>query len=212
MLFGLGERLRRTLVAAEYWRVYLAGRHLNIEYVVRYLRAPNPQLVPRILRAFGATVGERTSFKYSLCLDNVTSDANSTGTFSHLHIGDNCYVGDGVYFDLADEVWIGSNSMVSGRASFVTHEDCNRSEWLFSVFPRQTAPIRVEEGSWIGFGSILLLGAVVGECGMIAANSLVRGQTAPRCLYAGMPARLIRQLGRFQRQPITEGIAMGRDE
>jgi len=70
------------------------GKTFGISYIVRYLRNPDPLISVKLLRAFGARIGERTTVKRTIYLDNVYRDKNSTGDFSHLKIGENCYVGD----------------------------------------------------------------------------------------------------------------------
>ena len=57
----------------------VADYFFGISFLVRYLRNPNPRLTVRLLRAFGARVGNRTTFKRSLILDNTYEDENSTG-------------------------------------------------------------------------------------------------------------------------------------
>lgn len=54
--------------------------------------------------------------------------------------------------------------------------------------------IEIQDGVWIGAGAILLPGAVVCKGCVIAAGSIVRGICAPNCLYAGIPAKKIKEL------------------
>ena len=172
----------------------LAGKFFGISHVIRYLRNPNPLISVRLLRAFGAKVGERTTIKGVIFLDNVCRDQNSTGDFSHLEIGSNCYIGDLAYFDLANKVIIGNNVVISGGASFVTHADCNRSKYVEKVFPRTCKKIVVRDGAWIAFRVTILNGVVVGANSVIAAHSLVKENVEEYCLYAGIPARKIKDI------------------
>lgn len=55
-------------------------------------------------------------------------------------------------------------------------------------------PIEIKDGCWIGAGSIILPGTIVGSGCVIAAGSLVKGECKPNCLYAGIPAKIIREL------------------
>lgn len=56
------------------------------------------------------------------------------------------------------------------------------------------APVVVERGAWIGADAVLLKGAHVGEFAIVGARSVVTGQV-PRCtVYAGNPARFIKNL------------------
>lgn len=178
----------------EFMIIFIAGRILGISFIVRYLRNPNPQLTVRLLRAFGARIGNRTTFKRSLILDNTYEDENSKGDFSNIKIGDNCYIGDCVYLDLSNEISIENNVVISGQVSIITHADCNRCAYLAKKFPRQCQPVRICNGAWIGFQATILSGATIGSQSVIAAKSLVKEEIEPKRLYAGIPAKKIRDL------------------
>lgn len=170
------------------------SRVLGIEFAVAYLRNPAPSVSAALLRAHGAQLGVGSTIKRSLLLDNVSADANSAGTFEYLTIGSNCYIGDAVYLDLADRIDIEDNAVISGRVSFVTHADCNRSAFLNQRLPRATGRIRVGSGAWIGFGATLLHGLTIGTEAVVAAGALVRENVPARQIWGGVPARLIRKL------------------
>ncbi|MBJ6724274.1 methyltransferase domain-containing protein [Geomesophilobacter sediminis] len=189
-------RVFANLVAdeIEYRIVRLKAALLGVTSVVRYLRNPNPRITARLLRAFGATVGERTTFKRTLFLDNVFEDQHSTGDFRYLRIGNNCYIGDCVFFDLTNDVILEDDVVVAGNVSFVSHADCNRSKYLESKFPRRCEPIRICRGSWIGFGATILSGVDVGKETVIAAYSLLREDAAANSVYSGVPARKAKDL------------------
>jgi acetyltransferase-like isoleucine patch superfamily enzyme len=176
-----------------FYRLML-GKIIGVSYIVNYLRNPNPVLNTKLLRAFGATVGERTVVKRSIYLDNVYEDVDSANNFSHLVIGSNCYIGDCTYVDLAGKVVVGDNVVISGSVSLVTHADCNRSKVLNEVFPRQSEGIIIRDGSWIGFGATILNGVTIGENSAIGAASLMRGDAESFSLYAGIPAVKIRSI------------------
>ncbi|MCE9616366.1 MAG: acyltransferase [Lentisphaerae bacterium] len=166
----------------------------GVDGVVRYMRHPHAGVAVRLLRAFGATIGEGTRFKGRVVFDNVTGDQHSTGDFRHLTIGANCFIGEDVYLDLAAPIVVGDNTMISARAAVLTHADCNRSAALARVYPRVTAGVTIEPGCWIGFGATLLPGVCIGREGVMAAGAVVTESTEPRSLAAGVPARLVKRL------------------
>src|SRR5262245_40323961 len=59
----------------------LLARILGIRFAISYLRNPDPSASVFLLRHFGAQVGEGSTIKRSVFLDNVTEDAHSCGTF-----------------------------------------------------------------------------------------------------------------------------------
>jgi acetyltransferase-like isoleucine patch superfamily enzyme len=178
----------------EFYLVYASGKLFGISVVVKYLRNPNPQITVKLLRSFGCTIGNKTTFKGSLLLDNVYEDENSAGNFQHLIIGDNCYIGDHVYFDLSNKIILRDNVLISGKVSFVTHADCNRSDYLVKHFPRKCQQIEVGQGSWIGFDATLLAGVNIGVNSVISAKSLVRSDVESQTVYAGIPAKKIKDI------------------
>ena len=176
-----------------WWHVFL-GKIFGISYIVKYLRNPNPLITVKLMRVFGAQIGEKTTIKRSIFLDNVYEDQDSTGDFSNLKIGNNCYIGDCVYFDLANKIIIGNNVVISGASSFVTHADCNRSIYLDKLFPRTCEEIIINDGVWIAFRSTILNGVVIGKNSVVAAHSLVMHNVEQYSVYAGIPAEKIRNL------------------
>lgn len=187
-------QLNRALALLEYCSIYIMGAIFGISHVVRYLRNPNPLISVRLLRAFGAAIGNRTTIKRSLMLDNVYRDRNSTGDFSHLKIGDNCYIGDCVFFDLANDIVIESNAVISGYASFNTHAECRRSGYLSQKFPRKCERILVGSGAWIGFGATVMAGVTIGANSVVGAMSLLLQDAETHSIYVGSPARKLRQI------------------
>jgi len=184
--------LNRVLVFVEYHTVYVSGKVFGISNIVRYLRNPNPLITIKILRAFGAKVGDKTTIKRTLLIDNTYEDQNSAGDFSYLNIGNNCYIGDCTYFDLSNEVIIEDNVVISGEVSFITHADCNRSLFLSQKFPRKCEPIIVKNGAWVGFGAKILSGVTISSNSVIGANSVLLESTDEKSVYSGHPAKKIK--------------------
>ena len=188
------DLLNRAIALLEYYAVFITGKILGSAAIVRYLRNPNPLISVRLLRAFGAVIGNHSTVKGSIFFDNVERDENSTGNFCHLKIGDNCYIGDGVFFDLANEILIENDAVIAGRASFITHAECRRSSYLSLKFPRRCEPVIVGSGAWIGFGATVLAGVTVGNNSTLGANSLLLENSQPRCVYTGSPAKRVRAI------------------
>jgi acetyltransferase-like isoleucine patch superfamily enzyme len=57
-----------------------------------------------------------------------------------------------------------------------------------------THPIRVGDGVWIGFDSIILPGVTIGDGAIIGARSVVTESVPAFAIAAGNPARVVRQL------------------
>ncbi|MGH9696998.1 MAG: acyltransferase, partial [Bryobacteraceae bacterium] len=181
---ALHQFFSRIAGLAEFYAVYALGRVCGNMHVVRYLRNPNPRVTTRLMRAFGAAVGQNTTIKGRIFVDNVHGDENSTGDFSHLIIGDNCFIGDGVFFDLADTIVIQDCAVIAGGAAFLTHAECNRSNFLRRHFPRRCEGVVIGSRAWIGFNATILAGVNIGSNTAIGAQSLVLKDAEPKYVYA----------------------------
>jgi acetyltransferase-like isoleucine patch superfamily enzyme len=58
-----------------------------------------------------------------------------------------------------------------------------------------SAPVVVEEGSFLGANVTVLPGVRVGARSFVAAGSVVTADVPPRTLVAGVPARPVRTIG-----------------
>ncbi|MCT7626112.1 acyltransferase [Aliarcobacter butzleri] len=52
----------------------------------------------------------------------------------------------------------------------------------------------LKKGSWIGANSIILAGVTIGENSVVGAGSIVTKDIPPFTVYAGNPAKLIKEI------------------
>lgn len=136
-----------------------------------------------ILRAFGAgvhwhaSVGPGCWFRSPKVSIGVNSTLNYGCVFDNakqsVSIGDRCGIALGVHFLTGDHD--SSDSSVRAGAS-------------------RYAPIVVRNGVWIATGAVICPGVEIGDGCVIAAGAVVRSDCAPHGLYAGVPAKRIRDL------------------
>jgi maltose O-acetyltransferase len=62
------------------------------------------------------------------------------------------------------------------------------------AFTPRSEPVRIESGCWVGARATIMPGVTIGQGCIIAAGALVAANCAPDGLYAGVPARRIRDL------------------
>jgi maltose O-acetyltransferase len=60
--------------------------------------------------------------------------------------------------------------------------------------PQQRRPVEIGSGCWLGTGATVLPGVTIGDGCVIAAGAVVTGDCTADGLYAGVPARRIRDL------------------
>ena len=61
-------------------------------------------------------------------------------------------------------------------------------------YPRKVAPVNIKRGAWLGAGCIILPGVTIGEYSIVAAGSVVINDVEKESLYAGNPAKKIKDL------------------
>jgi maltose O-acetyltransferase len=108
--------------------------------------------------------------------------------------GDGAYVNTGVLIDAANAtVTIGNAVHIGPRAVLLTDtHDLGPVEQRAGA--NQSVPLTIGDGVWIGAAAVLLPGAVIAPGCVIAAGAIVTGDTEPNGLYAGVPARRVRDL------------------
>jgi acetyltransferase-like isoleucine patch superfamily enzyme len=58
--------------------------------------------------------------------------------------------------------------------------------------PHQSIEVRIGNDVWLGAGSIILPGAKIGDGAVIGAGSVVTGDVPPMSVFAGVPAKKVR--------------------
>ena len=110
--------------------------------------------------------------------------------FGHpVRFGDYTALGPGVVvlgdggFDLGDYSHFGPRVVVT------TQYGDALSEQLTARPKLKYAPVKIGRGCWIGAGSIIMPGTVLGECCIVAPNSVVFGKWPDNIQLSGNPAR-----------------------
>lgn len=111
---------------------------------------------------------------------------------SSIRAGAGSFINNQVYFD-AGPIKLGTNVTVGPRAMFVT------GNHGIGPSARRAADgahrgITVGAGAWIGAGVIVLPGITVGAGSIIGAGAVVTADCLPDSVYAGVPARKLRDL------------------
>jgi len=108
-------------------------------------------------------------------------------------IGRGTFISVRCLFDAFDHITIGRRVAVAMDVRFVTsaHEagDARRRAGALTG-----APIAIGDGCWIGAGATILPGVTVGPGCVVAAGAVVTADCAMNGLYAGVPARRVRDL------------------
>jgi maltose O-acetyltransferase len=108
-------------------------------------------------------------------------------------IGKGSFVNRCCYFNNYDFVEIGERCFIAPEVMFCTtnHEIGTEDQRAGRL---TSAPIKVEDGTWIGTKAIILPGVTIGRGCIIAAGTVVTKDCEANGMYAGIPARRIKEL------------------
>lgn len=133
----------------------------------------------RVLRLFGAEIGSGVVFR-----------PRTRVSFPwKLHIGDDCWVGEGVWFHNQDHVFVGHDVVISQETFLTTGSHAHRRDMALI-----TRPITVDAGAWITSRCVVLGGARIGRSALIRPLTVVEGDVPENTVWghtsAGVPGAL----------------------
>jgi acetyltransferase-like isoleucine patch superfamily enzyme len=127
---------------------------------------------------------------------DVARSSISPGCFfgsTRVSIGRETFVNYRCFFDALDRVTIGERCDIAMEVIFTTSShEVGGAERRGGASVK--APITIGDGVWIGARATILPGVTVGDGSIVAAGAVVTRDCAPNGLYAGVPARRIREL------------------
>ena len=109
-------------------------------------------------------------------------------------IGDRCLIGRGsgivghFSIEIGDDVWTGHNVYITDQNH--GYEDITRP---ISGQSQPERAVKIGDGSWLGFGTVVLPGVTIGRHVVIGANSVVTSDIPDFSVAVGAPARVIRR-------------------
>ena len=134
-------------------------------------------LRPLLLNIFGASVGRRVFIRRGV---KVHFPWN-------LEIGDDCWIGEEVWFINHEKITIGSDVCISQRAIICSSGHDYRS----SSLEYSHKPIRIKDGAWVCLDAKVLAGVSLGECSVVSAGEIVRKSIPDYSLLLGGEVKLI---------------------
>ena len=131
-----------------------------------------------LLKLFGARIGKgvvikpRVNIKYPW----------------RLEIGNHSWIGEGVWIDNLAQVKIGSHVCISQNAILL----CGSHDYSKSTFDLMVGEIVLEDGVWIGAGSIVTKDTICKSHALLSLMSVAKGTLEPFSIYAGNPAIFVK--------------------
>ena len=149
----------------------------NSVFINSYLPVPISIKV-RILRAFGAKIGNGTTIKPMV---NIKAPWN-------LEVGDFTWIGEHVWIDNIGKVKIGNNVCLSQGALLLS----GNHDYSKDTFDLIIKDITLEDGVWIGSRAVVCTGVTCFSHAVLSVNSVATRNLDAYCIYQGNPAVLVR--------------------
>ena len=113
---------------------------------------------------------------------------------SPVRIGERTFINHGCYFEANAPITIGEECSIGMEVLVVTSSHPLDETGRFST--RSTyLPVTIGNRCWIGARAVLLPGVTIGDDVIVASGAVVTRDCADAGLYAGVPARRVRDLG-----------------
>lgn len=151
-------------------------------------------LKPQHLRIFGSNI-HIDDYVTIICASDKKIDLSTWQTDKlngELYIGSYVLMSPGINIRCAKKITIGKSTMIASDVSITDsdwHGIYDRTDYVAS--PKEVV---IEENVWIGERSLILKGSKIGKNSIIGAGSVVTGEIPPNSVYAGNPAKFIKQL------------------
>ena len=105
----------------------------------------------------------------------------------NLEIGDQCWIGEEVWFMNHEKVTIGSNVCISQRSIICSGGHDYRSSSLEYAHK----PVKIKDGAWVCLDAKVLPGVTIGECSVVSAGEIARKSLPDYSMLVGGQVRPI---------------------
>lgn len=141
-----------------------------------------------LFRAAGVKIGPQSRIQGTM---RITGLGNACCLLS---IGKDTIVTGGLHVDLGAPVRIGSGVRIGHDVSLLTiSHDIGVPR--FRAGTSHFGEIVIEDGCWLASRCTVLPGVTIGSGAIVAAGAVVTRDVPPNTLVAGVPARVVRELG-----------------
>lgn len=129
----------------------------------------------------------------------------------NIHVGQNCFVNyNSVFLDVAP-ITLGDNVLIGPNVAMATpNHPFAAEERAYTDYPNgcheleYAEPITIGDHCWLCAGVTVCGGVTIGAGSIIAAGAVVTRDIPPNSIAAGVPARVLRQVGERDRLNVWE--------
>jgi len=162
---------------AAFWKQllwYFVGSPIVASYWV-----PMSSLKAWILRAFGAKIGQGVRIKTGVKIKFPW----------RLSVGDCAWIGEDTWIDNLAYVTIESHVCLSQGVYICT----GNHDWNHPNFKLRTAPIHIQESSWIAAKAVIGPGVTVGKGAVLTIGGVTGRSLEAMTIYTGNPAQAVKE-------------------
>jgi acetyltransferase-like isoleucine patch superfamily enzyme len=110
------------------------------------------------------------------------------------------FVNEFSYFDASATITVREFAQIANHVRLITSTHMIDTAGARVAGDLQVAPIVIGAGSWVGAGATILPGVRVGDHSILAAGAVATRDLEDYCVYAGVPAKLVRRLQASRRE------------
>lgn len=150
-----------------------------------------PKSMRGLCRSMFLSFGRDAEFRpgaYAICCSKISLGARVVIRPGSMLFADPREGGSGITIE--DDVMLGSSVQIYVH----NHRFDNTDIPIIDQGHYQSEPVLLQRGAWVGAGTIILPGVVVGENAVVGAGSVVTRSVPAHTLVAGNPARVIREI------------------
>jgi carbonic anhydrase/acetyltransferase-like protein (isoleucine patch superfamily) len=140
---------------------------------------------PSVVNRGRMTIGDRVRLNSTVATLELVSLPGG-----HLEIGENVFINYGSSLVASVHVKVGNDCLI-GTHVMVMDTDFHQVE--DKSYDTNGKPVILEDRVWLGNRSIVLKGVTIGHDSVVAAGSVVTADVPPRCVVAGVPAKVVRE-------------------
>jgi len=154
-----------------------------------YIRKPLVILNPSYI-----SIGDRVSVRDGIRLEVVLSNDEMVPCLS---VGDNTNIEQNVHIVCHSCIRIGRNVSITGHCAIVdvTHpfDDVHDARKIGARIKHEQSFVEIGDGTFIGYGTVILPNVRIGTYVVIGANSVVANDIPDYSVAAGVPAVVVKQ-------------------
>ena len=110
-----------------------------------------------------------------------------------VRIGDGCYLNGMTTFFSAESIEIGNAVLMAWNVNILDfhHRTTDRTVPIKEQGIDRVAPVKVNDGAWLGTNVVLMPGVTIGRNAVVGANAVVNSDVPDFATAVGVPARIL---------------------